>query len=175
MHSTLDDTEKEVPVILGTSNGGDHTESFHLMQPLVLDEVDVETLNEIAALLNTEQVIAPNTPDLPPELLNLPFTECSVHYRPGNLTAYGQFSVKSHPGRKRAKGGEEKITRDRLKHPLNDLILVNHYIRSSAKNLQKKIGLQSGNAFGKYLMSRGSIGRILHRVCKIDCHQTSNS
>ncbi|KAK2707462.1 hypothetical protein QYM36_015230 [Artemia franciscana] len=121
MHSNLVDNKHEIPVILGTDNDGDYIESLHLMQIRVLDEVDVEIFDEIAALLNSVQAIAPAAPDLPHELLNLSFTECSKHDRQGNLSAHGQFSIKSHPGRERAKGGEETITRDKLKHPLDGL------------------------------------------------------
>ena len=60
----------------------DSKENFHLIQPLGLDEIDVEVFNEITiAMVITDQDTEPA--DLPTALAEMPVTEATEHDRLG--------------------------------------------------------------------------------------------
>ncbi|KAK2702674.1 hypothetical protein QYM36_018722 [Artemia franciscana] len=135
----LEVQEKEFSQVQLENCVGGSTEIFHLMQPLVLDEIDMEEFNKIAAaMVITNQDIEPT--DLPTALTEIPVTEAIEHDRLGILpnvshnneaAAFTPMvpSLTSHPGRRRAKSGEEKVTQDKqiletmiisLKIPVSD-------------------------------------------------------
>jgi len=86
----------------------------------------MEEFNKIAAaMVITNQDIEPT--DLPTALTEIPVTEIIEHDRLGSLPSISDnfeaaavtpmvSSLASHPGRRRAKGGEEKVTQDKQKN-----------------------------------------------------------
>jgi len=90
----------------------------------------VEVFNEItAAMVITNQNI--ERADLPIGFAEMPVTEAIEHDRLGGLPNVSDNSeaaavtpmfpsLASHPGRRRAKSGEVKVTQDKQKHPFND-------------------------------------------------------
>ena len=98
------------------------------MQPLVLDKIDVEVLNKItAAMVITNQNL--ERADLPIVFAEMPVTEAIKHETLGSLPNVSDNSeaaavtpmvpsLASHPGRRRAKSGEVKVTQDKQKTPV---------------------------------------------------------
>ncbi|KAK2703889.1 hypothetical protein QYM36_017815 [Artemia franciscana] len=112
----------------------DSTENFHLMQPLVLDEIDVGIFNEITAANATEHGrlgSLPNVSDNSEEAAVTPMVP----------------SPASHPGRKRAKSGEEKVTRVMRKHPFIDSTPCEQFCRKHCKELITENRFSIWNSF----------------------------
>ena len=76
VEDTLEVQEKEFSQVQLETCVSDSTENFHLMQPLVLDEIDVEIFNEITpAMVITNQDTEPA--DLPTALAEMPVIEAT--------------------------------------------------------------------------------------------------
>ena len=150
-------SRKEFSRLQFETSVGDSRNNLHLMQPLVLDEIDVEGFNEITlAMVITNQDLEPA--DLPITLAEMPVTEATEHNTLGSLSNVSDNSeaaavtpvvpsLASHPGPRRAQSGEEKVMRDRQKHLLIDTTPCGRFCRKHCKDLTRENHFTTWNRF----------------------------
>ncbi|KAK2704377.1 hypothetical protein QYM36_016690 [Artemia franciscana] len=157
VEDALEVHEKEFSQVKLETCFSDRTENFHLMQPLVLDEIDVETFNKInVAMVITNHDTKPA--DSPTALPEMPVTEAIEHDRLGSLPYVSDNSeeaavtptvpsLASRPGQKRAKNREEKVMQDKRKHPFIDSTPCEQFCRKHCKELTRENHFTIWNSF----------------------------